>query len=129
MNIFSVVGLAIVTTALALVLRQYNKELAMLVSLAGGVILLLYALVQMVPALSTISDLIERTGIDNTYMQIVFKTLGICYLTQLAADTCRDAGETAIAGKVELVGKITIVVLSLPMFTNLVTMALDLITI
>ena len=129
MNLFSMVGLAIITAALALVLRQYNKELAMMVSLAGGLVLLFFALRQMIPVLATLEELIQRTGVNSVYLEIVFKSLGVCYLTQLASDTCKDAGESAIAGKVELVGKIAMVVISLPLFTNLVTIALDLITI
>jgi stage III sporulation protein AD len=54
--------------------------------------------------------------------------LAVCYLTQLATDACKDAGETAIAGKLELAGKIAIVILSLPLFNSLVNLITGLIT-
>ena len=57
----------------------------------------------------------------------MFKTLGICFLAQFAADSCRDAGESALASKVELAGKISILVLSLPLFEDIAQTALGLI--
>lgn len=121
------IGLAIITAALAIVLKQYNKEIAMLISLMGGLIILTMAVTQIAPVLSTIRGFITRTGIDNEYIQVVIKSLGLCYVTQLASDTCKDAGETAIAGKIELAGKICIIVIALPLFDNIVNIALELI--
>ena len=68
-----------------------------------------------------------RDSINSEYFTIVLKSLGICYVTQLASDTCRDSGYSAIASKVELAGKVSIVVIALPLFTNLVDIALGLI--
>ena len=49
----------------------------------------------------------------------MLKALGICYLTQIASQTCIDSGYGSMANKIELAGKLTIVLLALPMFTNL----------
>jgi stage III sporulation protein AD len=58
---------------------------------------------------------------------ILFKTLGLCFLAQFAADSCRDAGENALASKVELAGKLAIVILALPLFEKITSTALALI--
>ena len=49
-----------------------------------------------------IRELISAAGISGEYGVILLKTLGVCFLTQLSADSCRDAGEGALAAKVEL---------------------------
>ena len=47
------------------------------------------------------------------------KALGVCVVTQLASDTCKDCGQNSIASKIELGGKVLILAISLPMFTSL----------
>ena len=59
---------------------------------------------------------------------MVVKCLGVCILTELASNTCRDAGEQAIGAKVELAGKVTLVLVSLPLFQRLLELAERLLT-
>ena len=67
----------------------------------------------------------KRQG--NEYTMVIIKALGICYVTQLASDTCQDAGERAMAGKIELAGRVAVLLLSLPMFSSILQIALELI--
>lgn len=127
MDLFAVIGLAIVAAVICLLLRQYRPEYALLVSLGCGIVLFGWILEGLKPAFTALSNLMERTAVSSSYIQAMIKTLGICYVTQLAADACRDAGQTAIAGKVELAGRVCIVVLSLPLFEDLVSLAFSLI--
>ena len=55
-------------------------------------------------------------------MPVVVKVLGIDYITDFAAQVCRDAGENGIASKVEMAGKVLIFYVSLPVFTSLIKM-------
>lgn len=61
------------------------------------------------------------------YGLILFKALGICLITQLASDACRDAGEAALASKADLAGKVTLLVLALPLFQKIGELAVSLI--
>ena len=110
-----------------LILRQYKQEFGLYIPLITGVIILGAIVLAMRPALDTIRGLMEAVNMNNIYGQTLLKGLAVCYLTQLATDTCKDAGETAIAGKLELSGKIAIVILSLPLFTSLAEMVTRLI--
>lgn len=125
--LFAVVGLSIVSVAVCMLLREYKPEFAMTASLLCGVLIFGLVIVNLTPALDTLGGLISGMNIDSAYFTIVLKSLGICYVTQLASDTCRDSGYSAIASKVELAGKVSIVVIALPLFTNLVNIALGLI--
>lgn len=123
------IGLALVAATLALVLRQYRPEYAVLVSLISSVILLVAVLAGAGQVVESINNMAKAASIPGEFSQILFKSLGICIVTQLASDTCKDAGESAIASKVETAGKIAVLVISLPLFTRLIEIAASLISV
>ena len=71
------------------------------------------------PILGFIEELTDKAGIDGIYAEVLIKSLAICYITQLACDCCKDAGEGAIAGKLQIAGKVAILLIALPMFKSL----------
>lgn len=126
-ELFSVAGMAVTAGVLAVLLRQYKAEYAMLLSLLCCVLIFAVILSQLQPAFDLLNRLLHTTGINSEYGKILMKALGICYVVQLASDSCTEAGQTAIAGKIELAGKAAILLLSLPLFENLAAIALNLI--
>lgn len=127
MNIIAIAGIAILAAILAAMLRRYHQEYSVILSIAAGVIILFEVFANITPAVRQISTLLSSSGLSTEYAAILFKALGICFLAQFAADSCRDAGESALASKVELAGKIAIVILSLPLFENIASTAVGLI--
>ena len=126
-HMVAIAGAAVVAAVMAVMLRRYHAEYGMLLSLAAGVFLMLSLLNVLPQALGQVSDLLRAAALPGEYAVILFKALGICWLAQFAADSCRDAGESALASKVELAGKISILVLSLPLFEDIAQTALGLI--
>ncbi len=127
MDMIAIAGMAVTGAALAMLLKQYKKEYALLLGICVGVMIFAYVIFKALPAINYMHDLMKSSGVNNEYAKIVIKSLGVCYLAQLAADSCRDAGETAMASKVELAGKISVVLFSLPMLQNLAKLALGMI--
>ena len=128
MEMFMVVGLAVVAASLILVIRQKAPEHALLLSVAAGLIILFWILKEGVPVFEEVQNLFEQAaGTDHGYVEILFKALGICFVVQIACDACRDMGESAIASKVEMAGKLSILVLSLPLFQRILTVVAQLI--
>jgi stage III sporulation protein AD len=127
MNIVGIAGIAICAAVIAAMLRRYHQEYAVLVSIAAGVVILFAIFANVSPAVRQISTLLSSAGLTSDYAVILFKTLGICFLAQFAADACRDAGENALASNVELAGKLAIVVLALPLFEKIAKTATGLI--
>lgn len=74
--------------------------------------------------LSLIEQRIESYGIDNSYFKVALKALGIGYITAFIADSCRDAGQTALALKAELAGKCAIFLLSVPLVLSILETAI-----
>lgn len=127
MNIGAIAGICLCAAVTSAMLRRYHQEYASVLSIAAGAVVLIALLSGLAPAFSEIKNLLSSAGLSASYSQILFKTMGICFLAQFAADSCRDAGENVLASRVELAGKLAIVVLSLPLFENIAKTAADLI--
>ena len=113
------IGIGLIGMILAVLFRQHKPEYAPLISLAAGLAVVFLLLGQLEPIFSQMEEILQQAGIGTEYIAVLLKSLGICYITQLAADTCRDAGESAIASKMELAGKITVLTLAVPYFTGM----------
>ena len=113
-SIAAVAVFGLLAAMLAVILHQYKPEYAMLLSAAAGCGILLLLLSALTPALEQLQAVMGKAGLSMAYFKILLKGLGICYLAQFAGDLCRDAGQTSLAGKMELAGKISVVLLALP---------------
>ncbi len=112
-------GILLCAALLALMLRTRRPELAMCLSLAAGGVVLCLLMGQLTPLLAAVKRMGEAGGLASAHITAVLKAAGICLLTQLAADTCRDAGEVALAGKAELTGRFLLLLLAVPLFEEL----------
>lgn len=126
-SIFAIIGLGIISALVCLLLKQYRPEYALSASIICGVVIFFTVIAQMTPLFDTIRSILEKIEGGNEYTTVIIKSLGICYVTQLASDTCQDAGERAMAGKIELAGRVAVLILALPMFTALLQIAIGLI--
>lgn len=119
MDIFTLAGIAVICALLCVIVRQYRPEAALGVGIAGGVLLMGAAALMLAPSVEALKELSRRAGLDNGFAQVLIKALAVCCITQLAADICRDAGESAVASKLELAGRAAVAVISLPVFMEL----------
>lgn len=126
MELTTILSMLLIAAFLSVLLRRYRPELAMGVGIVAGAIALLAVLKTAAPAVSQLQALLDGAALPQAYTAILFKALGICLLTQLTADACRDAGESALAAKAELAGKLLLLVLSLPLFEKITSLALSL---
>lgn len=123
MEITALIVLCIITALLALSLRGQRPEFAMLLSLGCGVFVLLNLLGQMNGILSGLESVMAGLSGQSDLTGIILKALGICIVAELGSQCCRDAGEAAIAAKVELAAKTALVLMSMPVFTQLLETA------
>ena len=127
MQVTAVVGAAVIAASLAVLLKQIRGEYAIVVSIAAGCLLSIWAVDAAAPVVQQISDLVSSAELEIQNGEILIKSLGIAVLTQLGIDVCRDAGETAIASKVELCGRVAITLICLPLLGQVLAMAKELI--
>lgn len=128
MNIAAVCGIAIVCAVLSLVIKKHNSEVAFALQICGCVIILLWVLGEASGAVGQIKELTEEFSVNLQYVEIVLKALGICFIAEFANDCCKDSGCTALGNNVLLCGKVMILITALPMFKDLLSLALGLLT-
>lgn len=112
-----IVVIGIVSTILVVILKEHKKEYAILLSIVAGVMLLPLTLSKIEPIISLIQKLSLNIPIDNSYILLILKVIGISYLIEFGKDICIDAGESSIANKIEIAGKVIIVGISIPAIT------------
>ena len=127
MIIFKVVGMAIITAILVIVIRQEKPELAFLLSLLTGISIFLLLMGEIKTIIRLIEDLAYEAKIDIIYFNTILKIMGIAYIGEFGAQITKDAGESALAGKIELATKIIIMFMALPVMITLIETIIELI--
>ena len=124
MNIMQIVAIGLIAAVLAIVVRQQRPDVALMISLAAGVIIFIMVLGNIKAVASTINNMAQRANLDSIYLTTILKVVGIAYISEFGAQICKDAGEGAIASKIELGGKLLIMILALPILTALMEVIL-----
>ena len=125
MNITAVLGVGIIGALLAVTVKATRPELGMCIGIATGCIIFSFILPQVREVIEEIKMLSESSGVDFSYFSPLVKIIGIAYITQFSTEIIKDAGEAAIAKKVEFAGKITILIMILPILKNLISAILS----
>ena len=125
-DIIKIIGIGLVSLILIIIIKQYRPEFAIYISLIAGAIILLFALDKITGIITLLRNISEKSGINNSYLQIILKITGIAFLSEFAISICKDSGEGAIASKVELGSKAIIIFMSIPIIYNLLEVILKL---
>lgn len=118
-EIFKILGVAIVTAVAAILLKGSKPELSFAVTVTGVIIILLFIVNSMQGVLQIFQVITNMTGVESGLIKLILKIVGVGYITEFGAGILNDFGNTAIADKVVLGGKLTIVLLSLPILQGL----------
>jgi len=119
-ELIRIAAIGIVTAVMAVVVSQKQPELGMLISAAFGIMALIVAFGKAGAIIGLLENIIGQAGIDSKLLVPVLKVTGMAYIAQFAVDTCKDVGQNAIASRVEIVGKIMMLVVAVPIATSLI---------
>lgn len=114
MTIAQVVGIALVASVLLVLLRQARPEWALLLSIVTAVAVFLLLVDDIAAIIRVLQEVADRADLDARYTATLLKIVGVAYLAEFGAQLCRDAGESALAAKVELAGKVVILLMAVP---------------
>lgn len=120
MEIFQIIMIAIVASLLFLVIQKQNPTIAMMLVLVTSVIIIFFVIGYISDVLDLIGILSTRANINMVYLETILQIIGISYITEFGAHIIRDAGLSSIAAKVELAGKVFILVLAIPILTAVI---------
>ena len=119
MEIVKIIGVGLVALIIIVILKQYRPEFAMYVSLSAGVIIFALIFTKLSGIIEILKNLSSKASMNNQFITLLIKITGIAILTEFAVSVCKDTGETAIANKVDLGGKVIIMSMSIPIMCSL----------
>ncbi len=122
MEIFQLIGIALITAVATLILKGTKPELAVAVTVAGSIILLLTAFETLRGSISIFGEIASATGIDASLVKILLKMIGIGYLVEFSAGILSDFGQNSLADKLVFCGKILILVLAVPILESVLSL-------
>lgn len=122
MEILQVAIIGIIGTILSISLKKQSPQFSLFIGLITGILIFLFAAEYLKRVIEILSDLAGSAGINNGYMDIVLKIIGISYVARFGTEICKDAGEGAIASKVDLAGKVFILITGAPVILALMEM-------
>jgi stage III sporulation protein AD len=121
--------LAVLLLVLSLILRQWRAELLPFVRIAAVLAFATLLIGTLTPIVGYLRELTEQASIPSEHTSLLLKSLGLALLTQLCGEICRECGENTIADGVELIGKAEILLLSLPLIGEILSLTRELLSI
>ena len=119
MEILKIAALSLIAVILITIVKNYKKEFAIPTAVACNILILYYLLDSMRYGFTYITDFYNKLEYGKSYYPIIIKALAIAYITEFTSQLCKDAGESSIASKVELAGKIFIFIVAVPVFASI----------
>ncbi|ANW97980.1 stage III sporulation protein AD [Thermoclostridium stercorarium subsp. thermolacticum DSM 2910] len=126
MELIKIGVLGITSAILILVIRNQRPEIGIQISLVFGAMVMIFLASRIKAVLDLIEIYVERANIGGIYITTLFKVIGMAYITEFAAESCRDASQNAIASKIELAGRILIIITAMPVITSVMNIIIGL---
>ncbi|MBQ8318546.1 MAG: stage III sporulation protein AD [Lachnospiraceae bacterium] len=120
MSMGVVMAFVIIGVIFALSLKAKSPEFSSLISVALGLTVISLCIDRLRYIVDSLKGITDSIDVDKGYIIILIKLIGIAYICEFAAGISRDAGYGAVASQIELMGKLTMLMVSLPILLSLV---------
>ncbi len=117
-ELLQIVGVGLILVILVMLAGEQSKSWAAVMRLGGGALMLILVIPTLVRVVNDITRLAALASIPGVYLGLLLKVVGIAYLTTLAARVAYDSGESGVAVRLELAGKLFILLLALPLIAS-----------
>ena len=124
-DVIRIIGIGLLALIIIVILKQYKPEFAIYVSMIAGVLILVLAIPKLTGIINLLQSLANKTYINKSFLSILLKITGIAFITEFAVSICSDAGEKAIASKIEIGSKVIIIAMSIPIITSLLELVIE----
>lgn len=126
MDIIQIVGLGLVATVLTLIVKEQKPMFAFMIALVTGIIIFLFLIGKISEVIRILERMAVQANLNMIYLETILKIIGIAYIAEFGAQITRDAGQGAIASKIELAGKVLILVMAVPIITVIIETVISL---
>ncbi|MNP00449.1 Stage III sporulation protein AC/AD protein family protein [compost metagenome] len=114
MEIIQVVGLGLISTILILIIKEQKPMFAFLLTASTSILIFLFLIGKIDTVIRELERMAESAGVQMIYLKTILKIIGIAYIAEFGSQIVKDAGQESIASKIELAGKVLIMVLAIP---------------
>lgn len=119
MDVLKIAIIGITGTFLAIILKNSKPEYSMLLSMGTCVCIFVYLLTKLEIVVDYVAKIESALQLDEGYIKLLMKMIGITYVAQFASEVCKDAGYAAIGTQVEMFGKVSVLFVSMPLMLAL----------
>lgn len=124
MEILKIIGIGLIALIIIVMLKQYKPEFVIYVSIIAGALILFIVVDKLTGIINLLQSLANKASINTEFLTLLIKITGIAFLSEFAVSICKDAGEVAIANKMEIGAKIIIISMSIPIISSLLEIIL-----
>ena len=114
MDIFKIAAIGLCGVVVASMVKGYKPEFATYIVIATVMVIFIMILHKLTAVFEYLGSIYNQITYGKSFFPIILKVLAVAYISDFTAQICKDSGETAIAGKVELAGKVMIFYLAIP---------------
>lgn len=125
MDIIHIVLFAITSAMIYLIVKEVQPNIAFIVLFITVIIIFIVIVEQVKSIINFIQVLASKASIQTYYLDTIFKIIGIAYIVEISANLLKDAGLSSLASKIELAGKIFILLLALPIIQAVIEMIIQ----
>lgn len=119
MDIIKIIGIGLVAVIIIVILKQYRPEFAMYVSIGAGILIFALIATKLSGIIDVLKSIANKSSINSKFLVLLIKITGIAILTEFTVSLCKDSGESAIANKADLGGKVIIMSMAIPIMSSL----------
>lgn len=124
-EIIKIVGIGLIALVISIVLKQYRPEYTIYVSIVAGILILVFIMSKITGIINLLKSISDKTYINKQFLSILLKITGIAIITEFAVSICTDAGEKAIASKIEIGSKVIIIAMSISIISSLLELIIE----
>jgi stage III sporulation protein AD len=120
LEIIQIVGLGLIAAVLSLIVKEQKPLFSFLLALFTGLVIFLFLIGKISSIIQVLSDLAVKSSVNMVFLRTILKIIGVAYIAEFGAQIIRDAGQEAVASKIELAGKVLIMVMAIPVITVII---------
>ena len=124
--ILKIVLIGLITCIATWIIKPIRSDFSIIIAIAGGIIIICLIVDYLTGVFNILKGIINVTGVNSNIYEFLIKIIGIGYLIEFTVGICNDTGNSGLGDKVLLGGKIIIMVMALPIITNILQIIMEL---
>ena len=114
MSFFGLAVMTVIAALMAVYFKSIKSEYGLFISLVVCIVAMFFGISKLSYFMEAIDIIRQYIGLDNEYITIILKIIGISYVAEFTSDVCKDCGYGAMSNQIQTVGKLTVLGISMP---------------